>query len=101
LRRVDARLDPLAPGERIVDDDDDRVEALRGSPRRCATPTRELGKLGLKVRMQTVDKPGAKATALALCQAEPIVARDRDVNPSAHERPVAVCPADCLTSLAS
>lgn len=91
LGRLEPADDPLAPTTWIVDDDDDRLEALGGVPGGRATAARQLVEVRAQGGMNAILEPGRDVPTLARREAEPIVAADRNAHAPADERPVAVC----------
>ena len=94
--RFDPADDSFASVQWIVDDDDDRLDALGGTSGGSATATRQLGKLGAQIGVYPVEEPRGDVAAFVCREPEPLVTPECDVHPCADERSVAVCPSPCV-----
>jgi hypothetical protein len=68
----------------VIEDDLDRVHALRGSPGDGATATDELGELCAQRGVQVLDKPRGDAATFARRQSQPRVLPDDELDATAE-----------------
>jgi hypothetical protein len=83
----------------IVDDHDDRLDPLGGTPGGSATTTRQLGQFGTQIRVHPIEEPCGDVATFAWREAKAIVTPECDVHPCADERPVSIRPTPCMALL--